>query len=161
MKKAGEELIHSFYEAFSRKDAIAMAQCYHPSAVFTDPVFELKEKEVPAMWHMLCEKGKDLHIQYSNIEVFGNTASANWVATYTFSSTQRPVQNEIEASFIFKDGLIIRHTDNFDFHRWSTQALGLPGLLFGWSSFFKKKVQKQATEALNVFISTHPEYRSA
>ncbi|MGB0347184.1 MAG: nuclear transport factor 2 family protein, partial [Balneolaceae bacterium] len=57
------------------------------------------------------------------------------------------------------DGLIINHQDDFDFWRWSTQALGFPGLILGWSPFLKKKVQKQALDSLNAFISKHPEYQ--
>ena len=70
-----------------------------------------------------------------------------------------PVINEVAASFIFKDGLIINHQDDFDFWRWSTQALGISGLIFGWSAFLKKKVQSEALNALNAFISKHPEYQ--
>ena len=154
-----EKIIHQFYRAFARKDYRTMAACYHPKVTFQDSVFEIKEKEVTAMWHMLCERGKDLEVSHSDVEVFGNVASANWVAKYTFLSTGRRVVNEVAASFIFKDGLIVTHTDDFDFHRWSTQALGLPGLFLGWSDFLKNKVRKQAADSLNAFISTHSEYQ--
>ena len=30
-------LIHSFYDAFGRRDYAAMADCYHPSVHFSDP----------------------------------------------------------------------------------------------------------------------------
>lgn len=152
-------LIHTFYSSFAQRDYKTMGECYHPEAKFKDEAFLLEGKQIPAMWHMLCIRGKDLTIEYDQVDVYSNTGSANWTARYTFSATMRAVTNKIAASFIFKDGLIINHKDDFDFWRWSTQALGFPGLVLGWSSFLKKKVQKQALDNLNAFISKHPEYQ--
>jgi hypothetical protein len=72
---------------------------------------------------------------------------------------KRPVINEVAASFIVKDGLIINHQDDFDFGRWSTQALEISGLIFEWSAFLKKKVQSEILNALNTFNSKHLEYQ--
>jgi hypothetical protein len=54
----------------------------------------------------------------------------------------------------FKDGLIIEHTDAFDIYKWTRQALGITGLLFGWTSFMHKKIQKQAKEGLIKFMNS-------
>ncbi len=59
--------------------------------------------------------------------------------------------NRIDATFAFRDGLIVRHQDHFDFARWARQALGLPGLLLGWSSFLQNKVRAQAAAGLASF----------
>jgi ketosteroid isomerase-like protein len=151
-------LIHTLYSSFAQRDYKTMAECYHPEARFKDEVFELKGNEIAAMWHMLCVRGKDLSIDYDQVEVSANTGSANWVATYTFSQTGRKVKNEIAASFIFKDGLILNHQDDFDFWRWSTQALGFVGLVLGWSDILRNKVSQQAMQSLRAFIRKHPEY---
>lgn len=151
-------LIHTFYSSFAQRDYKTMAECYHADAHFKDEVFELNGSEIAAMWHMLCARGKDLQIEYDQVEVSANTGSANWIATYTFSQTGRKVRNEIAASFIFKDGLIINHQDDFDFWRWSTQALGFIGLILGWSGLLQQKVQAQARQSLDAFIRKHPEY---
>ena len=37
----------------------------------------------------------------------------------------------ISTAYEFKDGKIIKHTDKFDFYRWSRQALGLMGWVLG------------------------------
>mgnify|MGYP000423281271 CR=1 FL=1 len=50
------------------------------------------------------------------------------------------------------DGLIIEHRDSFDFYRWSRQALGVPGLLLGWSSFLQNKVRAQAAANLKRYL---------
>ena len=36
---AHEALIREFYGAFARRDAEAMARCYHAEVFFSDPVF--------------------------------------------------------------------------------------------------------------------------
>ena len=73
-------------------------------------------------------------------------------ARYTFSATGRKVLNRIDASFEFRDGLIVRHIDRFDFWRWSRQALGTPGLLLGWTGFLRGKVRAKAAASLAAFV---------
>lgn len=154
-----KELTKDFYTAFAKRDYESMGNSYHPDAYFRDEVFELKGKEIPAMWHMLCIRGKDLEIEFRDVIERGDNVTAHWEAKYTFSATKRKVHNKIDARFKFKDGKIIEHIDSFNFWRWSSNALGLPGYLFGWSSFLKKRVVDQAAKSLNAFISSHPEYQ--
>ena len=152
-------LIHTFYSSIVQRDYKTMSECYHDDAQFKNEVFQLKGKHIFGMLHMLCEPGKDLNIEYDQAEVSCNTGSANWIAHHGLSITKRPVINEVTASFIVKGGLIINHQDDFDFWRWSTQALGISGLIFGWSAFLKKKVQSEVLNALNTFNSKHLEYQ--
>lgn len=156
---SNKDLIIKFYEAFSQKDYKTMSECYHDDVFFRDEAFTLKGKEASAMWHMLCVRGKDLSLNFSDIEVNEDIGKAHWEAKYTFSQTRRKVHNKIDAQFKFKDGKIIEHIDSFDFWAWSKQALGTPGLILGWSGFLKNKVKQQAAESLNAFISKHPEYQ--
>jgi len=150
-------LVEKFYTAFQSKDFQTMAECYHPEVYFRDEAFELKGKQVGAMWHMLCERGTDLVMTYSVSEKNG-LVFAHWEPKYTFSQTGRFVHNIIDAEFEFKDGKIIRHIDRFDFWRWSRQSLGAPGVMLGWSSFLKKKVGTMANQSLMSFIKKHSEY---
>lgn len=105
------------------------------------------------MWRMLCERGKDLRVEYSDVKVDGNVGSAHWEAWYTFSGTGRPVHNIIEARFTFAGGQIASHTDTFDLYRWSRQALGAKGLLLGWSPLVRNAIRSQAAKALARFHS--------
>lgn len=148
-------LIETFYEAFSKRDYETMRSSYHAEAVFRDEVFELQEEDIGFMWEMLCKRGKDLKVIYEVMPEVDGVVRARWEAYYTFSATKRKVHNIINAEFRFKDGKIIEHIDRFDFWRWSKQALGIPGFLLGWSTFLKKKVQAQAADSLNAFISGH------
>lgn len=149
---ANRALITRFYEAFARKDGAAMAACYHPQARFTDPAFpNLRGAEIGAMWTMLCQRAQDFSLEFRDIQADGERGSAHWEAKYLFSKTGRQVHNVIEATFRFQDGLIVEHTDSFSFWRWSRQALGLPGVLLGWSGFLRGKVQAEAARGLAAF----------
>ena len=61
-------LIEKFYTAFQKRDYDGMIACYHPDIHFSDPVFiDLHGKQAGAMWHMLCERGEDLQIVFSDV----------------------------------------------------------------------------------------------
>lgn len=148
-----EMLINKFYTAFQQRDAVTMGACYHDAAQFKDEAFDLKSgAEVRAMWAMLCKNGKDLEVIFKDVSANEQNGSAHWEATYTFSQTKRRVHNNIEARFEFKDGLIYRHRDTFNFWRWSRQALGISGLLLGWSGFLRNKVRAGAMGNLRKFM---------
>ena len=147
------ELIRKFYDAFAAGDAEGMVACYHDDIKFEDPAFgPLKGKDPKNMWRMLLKNNKGkMKITYSNVHAEGDTGGADWVAEYTFSQTGRHVVNRVSASFVFRDGKIIKHTDRFDAWKWAGQALGTPGKLLGWSSFMKNKIRQRATGSLAKF----------
>ncbi len=157
-----ESPIDALYDFFSKKDYRGMASCYHDQAVFSDPVFpELKGQEIAAMWHMLCENSRGLKINHHKPCLTQDTGQVIWEAHYLFGASKREVHNIIHATFTFRDGLIYRHTDEFDFWRWSRMALGLPGTVLGWSPYFRSRVQQQASGRLRAFISAHAQYSGA
>jgi ketosteroid isomerase-like protein len=147
-----ERLIHNFYSAFSQGDFKTMQSFYHNNASFSDPVFQnLNSKEVKGMWEMLLTSARDLKISFGDIKADADSGSASWQAWYTFSRTGKPVHNIIRAEFKFDDGKIISHRDHFDLWRWSRQALGISGLLLGWSPLVANKVRATARKALEKF----------
>lgn len=152
--EANKHLIEKFYTAFQQKDYATMQSCYANEAVFNDEVFiNLNTDQVCAMWEMLIKRGKDLELSFSNIKASNLTANAHWVASYTFSATRRKVINRIDANFEIKDGKITKHTDSFSFYKWSSQAFGLVGILWGWTGFFKKKLQQKAMLSLEDYMN--------
>lgn len=151
---ANEQLIQHFYTCFQNKDFKGMQACYADNAIFNDAVFKnLNAEQVKAMWEMLITKGKDMRLEFSQIKADEKTGSAHWDAYYTFSSTGNKVVNRIDASFEFENGKIVKHTDDFNFYIWAKQALGTSGLLLGWTSFLKKKIQNTALTNLNHFMN--------
>lgn len=149
-----EGLIQIFYRAFQDKDFKTMQSCYSESATFNDPVFKnLNSSQVKAMWEMLIKSGKDLSVEYKNIQANEHAGSAEWIATYTFSQTGRKVTNHVYSQFTFENNKIKTHHDDFDFTKWSKQALGFSGILLGRSSFLKQKVSDTAMKKLFLFMN--------
>jgi ketosteroid isomerase-like protein len=154
MKEIHQSVLSEFYTAFQRKDYRKMQSLYHDEASFSDPVFQnLNTNEVRCMWEMLLTSAKDLKIEFRDIQANEQTGSAHWEAWYTFTKTGRQVHNIIDASFEFRDGKILRHSDQFDFWRWSRHAMGISGMLFGWSPMVKSKVRTMAIQRLEKFCA--------
>lgn len=150
---ANEKTLVKFYSAFANANASTMSECYHPDIAFRDPVFGLlKGANVSKMWKMLIEGSKGvLKIDVSDIKADEYVGSAQWTASYTFSKTNRKVVNVIQARFHFKDGLIIKHTDDFDIWKWSKQAFGIKGVLFGWTGYMHRKIHEKAVSSLKKY----------
>ncbi len=147
-------LIDRFYTAFAARDAGGMGACYADDVRFSDPVFPALEGDAArGMWRMLCERGADLVVEHSGVRADDDAGEARWEAWYTFSATGRKVHNVIDARFRFADGRIVEHVDTFDFHRWSRQALGAPGLLLGWTPMLRNKVRATAGAQLTKFMA--------
>lgn len=150
-----KKLIETFYTGLSNRDAETMILCYHDDVVFEDPGFgKLKGDRAKNMWCMLCKKARNFKVEFSQIEANDQNGSAHWEAWYTFSKTGRSVHNKIDAQFEFKDGKIIKHTDDFNLHRWASQAIGWKGTLLGGTGFFKKKLILQTNKMLDKFMAS-------
>ncbi len=146
------EIVDTFYSSLASRDGDAMAACYADDVVFEDPAFgELRGRDAGDMWRMLCASDTDLELEHRILESSETLVRTNWIATYTFSSTGKRVRNDIEATMKFRDGKIVDHRDQFDMWKWSSQALGLPGKLFGWSPPMQSKVRSTALANLAKF----------
>jgi ketosteroid isomerase-like protein len=154
VRSQNAETIARFYAAFAALDGAAMAACYARDVRFEDPVFQLQGKdEVMSMWAMLgaATRAGSMDVwklQWRDVQADGDQGHAHWEAHYRFSATKRLVHNRIDASFRFRDGLIVEHVDRFDFWAWARQALGAPGLLLGWTPMLRNKVRAQAATKL-------------
>lgn len=154
MPTPADDLIERFYGAFAQCDGASMASCYAPQATFSDPVFVgLDAREAGGMWRMLTSQATDLRVELLEHSTDGERGSAHWRAHYTFSQTGRPVINDVHASFRFADGLIAEHIDEFDFYRWARQALGIQGLLLGWTPVLRGAVRSRARGSLEQFLT--------
>ena len=152
MSEANRALITTFYQAFQRLDAEAMAACYSDDVLFSDPAFgELRGRDAGDMWRLLTTRAKDFSLTFDSVQADERTGSAHWVATYLFSQTGNTVVNDIQARFVFRDGKICEHHDSFSLWRWSRQALGFKGLLLGWTPLVGNAVRGQALKGLKAF----------
>ena len=147
------DVVRDFYEAFARKDDRAMADAYGDDVRFSDPVFpELRGDRARAMWRMLCERSKDLRVSYTIVDATDDDALVRWNAWYTITTTGRPVHNVVHSTLKLRGGRIVDHVDEFDFWRWSRQALGPAGWALGWTPWLRDKIRTQAGGALNAFV---------
>jgi uncharacterized protein len=154
MGHANADLIERFYSAFDRHDGETMATCYAPDATFSDPVFQdLRGDEPGDMWRMLTGRAKELDVELVEHEADDKTGSAHWLAHYTFAQTGRHVDNDVRATFRFENGLIADHRDEFSFYAWTRQALGVSGILLGWTPIVQGKVRDEARKGLDEFRS--------
>ena len=132
MNDANRDLITRFYQAFQALDAEAMVACYSEDIVFSDPVFgTLRGADAGDMWRLLTRRAKDFSLTFDQVRADAHSGCAHWVTTYQFSQTGRTVVN--------------------DLWRWSRQALGMPGMLLGWSPLLQNKVRQQAFKGLRAF----------
>jgi ketosteroid isomerase-like protein len=146
------KVIRELYDALDRHDGETMARQYAPDARFKDPAFgELTGEEAGDMWRMLTGRAEDLRVELADHSADGDSGTAHWIATYTFS-TGRHVVNDIHARFGFRDGLITEHEDSFSFWRWARQALGPAGLALGLPPL-NRIVRKKARADLAAFQS--------
>jgi ketosteroid isomerase-like protein len=147
-------IMEMFYAAFAKRDFQTMQSLYAEEAIFSDPVFkDLNAIEVRAMWQMLIERGKDLKVTHTNVEVLDDGhATCTWRAAYSFGIKKRTVVNEIKGTMEIQNGRIIAHTDVFSLHKWASQALGISGVLLGWAPFFQKAIQSKARSGLDAYM---------
>ncbi len=153
-----ETLVKRFYTAFQQLDAKGMNACYSNDIVFYDPMFELlRGDEAKAMWEMLCKNAKDFSLQFDSIkDLDDGYYNCNWTATYTFSKSGRKVVNMCKAYMKIENGQIIEHSDGWSLAKWSAQAIGLPGKLFGWMGLFRRRLKNNAKRSLlNYMQSFH------
>lgn len=146
------DVVDTFYTALTNGDGETMASLYRPDSVFEDPAFgELNGIDAGDMWRMLCSNASDLRVRHTIKNSTDTSVVTNWIAEYTFTPTGRPVTNDVTATMIFEDGKIIDHRDKFNFWKWSTQALGTPGRLLGWTPLLKAQVRKTTASNLAAF----------
>jgi ketosteroid isomerase-like protein len=151
---AEEQLIKTFYTNFQQRNWRAMLDCYTEDVFFYDPVFgDLEGPQVRGMWEMLLSRPGDLQLEFDHVSGGDGYGSCNWTATYIFTPTGKKVVNRAKAHFTFNKGRISEHQDEFSVWKWSSQALGLPGMLFGWTGVLQKKIRSKTRIALDQFLS--------
>jgi ketosteroid isomerase-like protein len=153
--ESNKAIVEHFYLSFQKLNHMGMNECYAEEIVFSDPVFLiLKDEEVRSMWEMLCVNAKDFSLTFSEIELLDDEyATCRWTASYTFSKTGNKVVNKIKAYMRIKDGKIVEHSDAFRLSTWIGQALGWKGVMFGWTGFMKRTVQRSARKNLARFMA--------
>lgn len=147
--------IERLYAALNASDGDAMAACYAPAATFEDPAFgRLEGPEVGAMWRMLTSRGTGVSVELREHEASGSKGSAHWIASYRFGPQQRPVVNDVRATYRFTpEGLIADHVDRFDLARWGAQAMGPAQGVLGRTPLLGLLVRRTTRRQLDRFMA--------
>jgi ketosteroid isomerase-like protein len=147
--------IRQLYAALAAGDGDAMAACYTEDASFEDPAFgRLEGAEVGAMWRMLATRSTGVEVELREHAATATTGTANWVATYRFGPQQRPVVNDVHASYRFApDGRIAEQVDRFDLARWAAQAMGPVQGVLGRTPLLGPIVRRTARRQLDAFMA--------
>ncbi len=147
--------IQRLYAALEAGDGDAMAACYVPGATFEDPAFgRLEGEQVGAMWRMLTSRSTGVAVELREHAAAGQTGSAHWIASYGFGPAQRPVVNDVRASFRFDaDGRIAEHLDRFDLGRWAAQAMGPVQGVLGHTPLLGLLVRRTTHKQLGQFMT--------
>jgi hypothetical protein len=155
-----QALLKRFYTAFSALDWHTMQSCYAPHAQFEDPLFELHgTQQIGAMWQMVCQTIRNggqavWRLDAQDVEAAGGErGSARCEARYRSGAAGRMVHNVVQAQFTFESGLIVTHSESYDFWRWSRQALGSTGIVMGWTPMLRNQVRRQAHGKLQRFLA--------
>jgi ketosteroid isomerase-like protein len=152
MCSTDSDVITRFYQAFQRLDGEGMARCYASDVRFSDPLFgSLRGSDAADMWRMLTANAQAFSLCFEQVECDSQVGRAYWKATYRFAKSGRRVVNRVQASFVIRDGLIVEHHDHFSVWPWAAQALGLKGLLIGWTALLQRRARQQARTALQRF----------
>lgn len=163
--------IREFYKCFAIGDYHGMQACLHDDVKFHDMGFDLQGKgPVGLMWQMICLMPDGIRVRLADVGLKNGKWTAHWECHYYFrrepDSAPRPVHNKIEATFQFKDGLIVGHEDTCDFWNWFKQATGNVGGMLEYADWLedhmlsvvnieeilKQRVRESAQAKLNYFL---------
>lgn len=149
-----EQLLTKLFQCLNDHDHNGMADCYHDDATFRDDAFTLNGKrQIHAMWDMACSDNKtgvksEIAVRVKELSANDSTGKAVVIDDYTFRVTGWKVHNPIVSTFEFRDGKIIKQTDDCDAASWASQAFGgFKGFVAGHISFIRRgKAMKKLKE---------------
>lgn len=150
-----ETTIHLFFQSLEKRDYKTLQSCYGKNAVYNNPVMGLLDTDTTnAMWQLVCTCIPDIKTSYTDIqELDEEYATCLWKEQYI--NTGKLISKKNKAYFRFENGLIIEHTDGFNFYDWCKQTKGVVGWLFGWTNFMQKRIQKKERNKLIAYINTN------
>jgi ketosteroid isomerase-like protein len=157
---SNEQLLTKLFQCLNAHDHKGMADCYDDDATFQDIAFTLKGKgQIHAMWDMACSKNaagvkSDIAAAVKELSANDSTGRVVVIDDYTFRDTGRKVHNPIVSKFEFRNGRIIRQTDDCDPVSWARQAFGgFKGFLAGHIGFIRRRkaMKKLKTERPQAF----------
>lgn len=149
-----QELVASFYGAFSRLDYEQMMDCYADDIIYNDPLVGLIERgEVKAYWKMICANAKALSLKtYDFEEIDDEYVTSRYQVEYYLEATGKKVRYAAKSFMRIAEGKIVEHSDGFRLSTFLGNTYGLAGQLLGWTGYLKKKVQHRYRLLLDQYL---------
>lgn len=142
------QIVKEFYKALSKGDYQKVNSLYHDDAKYRDEIFDLRGKEINALWYTATRPEMNLIAHCKSLKVDGDRVTTDWNISYTIDTLNRKVELDETGVFQFQDGKIINHKDSYDFWSWCAQSLGFIGKALGWSQWLKNRVRNQAKKSV-------------
>ncbi|CAG1021764.1 hypothetical protein DOJK_01225 [Patescibacteria group bacterium] len=134
-----------------------MHQYLDDNVTFSDMAYDIKGKQVFAMWHWFCIKPVRVIFDPAKTKEVDDVVILTYRAQYLLED--KPIDYEITAHLTIKDSKIIHHKDEADMMEWAKQAKGTFVAMIAWTPFFKKELRHTAKERLDAFIEKNPVYK--
>ncbi len=142
------DLVKQFYDALNRGDYKFVNRLYHSDARYKDEIFDFQGAEIHALWYSATRPEMKLFAKLESIHEENDKVVTEWIMTYTLDVINRRISLREKGTFVFQGEKIIKHTDEYDFWSWCTQAFGIIGRALGWSVWLQNRVKKQARKSV-------------
>lgn len=156
------DIVSVFLRHYQKHEFEAMHDCLDENVKFSDFAFDIKGKEVKAMWHWFCvpylERKKPIDVpEFEVVKSEDDVVLAKYQVSYLYGEKQRPVDYCINARFKLQNSKIVEQEDTFsnisqfDFAK---MAFASPFLqLLALTPLFRPVVKEKATKKLSQFMN--------
>jgi hypothetical protein len=136
-----------------------MQSCLDGDVRFSDFAFDIRGKEVMAMWHWFCvaypPRERPIAVpEFNVVEESGDIVLTKYRVSYGSGEDQRPVDYFIKSRFTLKNDKIVEQHDEFSNvseFAFAKMAFGFPTQLLAVTPLLRVIVRKRALEKLKQF----------
>ncbi len=115
------DIANRFYTAFCSHDFDTMESLYDPDVKWKDTLTSFDSRSgTMGMWRALAAQDPSAKFSYRIVSAQGDQVVVNWLADYHLFGN--PVHNDVEATLVIKNGLIVQHTDVYSWDKWASQV---------------------------------------
>ena len=160
---SNKDIVNDFLTHYQKHEFEAMHDCLDENVKFSDFAFDIKGKEVKAMWHWFCMgyPPRPQPVEAPKFEIVrseGDIVLAKYRVRYPYGEKQRPVDYFINARFKLQNGKIVGQEDTFSNisqFEFAKMAFGFPLQLLALTPLLRPIVKKKAAEKLSQFMNDY------
>jgi ketosteroid isomerase-like protein len=120
------DIAREFYDAFCTGDFATMTKLYSPDVKWKDTIFHFDDRAgTMGMWEILLVPKNGGKFTYTVVSAQGDTVVVHWLADYVLLGNK--VHNDVMATLVIENGVIVTHTDVYSWANWAKQAFPFLG----------------------------------